>query len=305
MGRVTLEAGKDVHVEVRDSGVGLAPDSRARVFEAFYTTKRVDSAWGSRSASRSSKRMAAGSARGPIPLTARSSSSGCPLCPRTRASHNGSRAGPSEQPIVFVVDDDVLVRDAIEDLLQSVGLEVRLFASPGEFLKSRRPDAPGCLVLDVRLPEQSGLDFQKALVGTDMELPIVFITGHGDIPMTVRAMKSGAVEFLTKPFRDQDLIDAIQAAIARDRARRADARVLVELRRRFAALTPREQDVMRQVVSGRLNKQVAGDLNLSEARVKALRGQIMRKMQAETLPELVRIADRLGIAGGKESGPPK
>ena len=212
---------------------------------------------------------------------------------------------PSEQPIVFVVDDDALVRDTIEDLLQSVGLDVRLFASPGEFLKTRRPDAPGCLVLDVRLPEQSGLDFQKALVGTDMELPIVFITGHGDIPMTVRAMKSGAVEFLTKPFRDQDLIDAIQAAIARDRARRADARVLVELRRRFAALTPREQDVMRQVVSGRLNKQVAGDLNLSEARVKALRGQVMRKMQAETLPELVRMADRLGITAANQAPPPK
>jgi FixJ family two-component response regulator len=200
---------------------------------------------------------------------------------------------PSEQPIVFVIDDDALVRDTIEDLLQSVGLDVRLFASPGEFLKNRRPDAPGCLVLDVRLPEQSGLDFQKALVGTDMELPIVFITGHGDIPMTVRAMKSGAVEFLTKPFRDQDLIEAIQAAIAR------------ELRRRFAALTPREQDVMRQVVSGRLNKQVAGDLNLSEARVKALRGQIMRKMQAETLPELVRIADRLGITAARQAPPPK
>jgi len=213
--------------------------------------------------------------------------------------------GSSEKPIVFVVDDDALVRDAVADLLQSVGLEVRLFASPGEFLKTRRPDAPACLVLDVRLPEQSGLDFQKVLVGTDMELPIIFITGHGDISMSVRAMKSGAVEFLTKPFRDQDLVDAIQAAIARDRARRADVRVLVELRRRFAALTPREQDVMRRVVSGRLNKQVAGDLNLSEARVKALRGQIMRKMQAETLPELVRIADRLGIAGGKESGPPK
>jgi FixJ family two-component response regulator len=181
---------------------------------------------------------------------------------------------PSEQPVVFVIDDDALVRDAIEDLLQSVGLEVRLFASPGEFLKSRRPDAPGCLVLDVRLPEQSGLDFQKALVGTDMDLPIIFITGHGDISMSVRAMKSGAVEFLTKPFRDQDFIDAIQAAIGRDRARRADARVLVELRRRFAALTPREQEVKGQVVSGRLNKQVAGDLNLSEARIKALRGQI-------------------------------
>jgi FixJ family two-component response regulator len=212
---------------------------------------------------------------------------------------------PSEEPVVFVIDDDALVRDAIEDLLQSVGVQVRLFASPGEFFKTRRPDAPGCLVLDVRLPEQSGLDFQKALLGTDMELPIVFITGYGDIPMTVRAMKSGAVEFLTKPFRDQDLIDAIQTAIARDRARRADARLLVELRRRFGALTPREQDVMRQVVTGRLNKQVAGDLNLSEARVKALRAQIMRKMQAETLPELVRIADRLGVTAAKEANRPK
>lgn len=212
--------------------------------------------------------------------------------------------GSSEKPIVFVIDDDALVRDAIEDLLQSVGLDVRLFASPGEFLKTRRPEAPGCLVLDIRLPEQSGLDFQKALAGTDMELPIIFITGHGDIPMSVRAMKSGAVEFLTKPFRDQDLIDAIQAAIARDRARRAEGRLLVELRRRFAALTPREQDVMRHVVSGRLNKQVAGDLNLSEARVKAVRAQIMRKMHAETLPELVRIADRLGITVPKPPGPP-
>ena len=212
---------------------------------------------------------------------------------------------PSERPIVFVVDDDAVVRDSIEDLLHSVGLEVRLFASPEEFLQTRRPDVPGCLVLDVRLPERSGLDFQRELAGTERELPIVFITGHGDIPMSVRAMKSGAVEFLTKPFRDQDLIDAIQAAIARDRARRAEARVLLELRRRFAALTPREQDVMRQVVSGRLNKQVAGDLNLSEARVKALRGQIMRKMQAETLPELVRIADRLGIATAKQPPPPK
>ena len=212
---------------------------------------------------------------------------------------------PSERPIVFVVDDDAVVRESIEDLLQSVGLDVRLFASPVEFLQTRRPDVPGCLILDVRLPEQSGLDFQRELAGTDNELPVVFITGHGDIPMSVRAMKSGAVEFLTKPFRDQDLIDAIQAAIARDRARRADARGLVDLRRRFAALTPREQDVMRQVVSGRLNKQVAGDLNLSEARVKALRGQIMRKMHAETLPELVRIADRLGISAAKQPSPPK
>ena len=211
---------------------------------------------------------------------------------------------PTEKPVVFVIDDDPLVRETIADLLESVGLEVELFASPGEFLKARRRDAPGCLVLDVRLPEQSGLDFQKALAETEMELPVIFITGHGDIPMSVRAMKGGAIDFLTKPFRDQDLLDAIHAAIARDRARRAEGRVLAELRRRFAALTPREQEVMRQVVSGRLNKQVAGALNLSEARVKALRGQIMRKMQAETLPELVRSAERLGITGGSGSGRP-
>ena len=197
---------------------------------------------------------------------------------------------------MFVVDDDPLVRDSIEDLLHSVGLQTRLYASPRDFLAASRPEGPACLVLDVRLPEQSGLDFQSKLVGTADELPIVFITGHGDIPMTVRAMKRGAVEFLTKPFRDQDLLDAIQSAIARDRARRADALALEELRERFASLTPRERDVMAQVVSGRLNKQVAADLHLSEARVKAHRGQIMRKMHADSLPELVRMADRLGLA---------
>jgi len=205
----------------------------------------------------------------------------------------------SEQPIVFVIDDDALVRETIEDLLHSVGLQVRLFASPREFLKSARPDAPGCIVLDVRLPEQSGLDFQKDLLGTPMELPIVFITGHGDIPMSVRAMKSGAVEFLTKPFRDQDLLDAIQAAITRDRARHAEGRLVAELRRRFTSLTPREKEIMLQVVTGRLNKQIAADFHLSESRVKAHRAQIMRKMQAGSLPELVRIADRLGIATPK------
>ncbi|HVO87412.1 MAG TPA: response regulator transcription factor [Casimicrobiaceae bacterium] len=201
----------------------------------------------------------------------------------------------SEQPVVFVVDDDPLVRDSIEDLLHSVGLHARLFASPREFLAAPRPDGPACLVLDVRLPEQSGLDFQHAIAGTGAELPIVFITGHGDIPMTVRAMKRGAVEFLTKPFRDQDLLDAIQTAIARDRERRANSSMLHEIQRRFASLTPRERDVMVQVVSGRLNKQVAADLHLSEARVKAHRGQIMRKMEADSLPELVRMADRLGL----------
>jgi len=203
------------------------------------------------------------------------------------------------KPIVHVVDDDALVRDSIEDLLHSVGLQARLYASAQEFVATARPDAPGCLVLDVRLPEKSGLDFQKDLAGTAAELPIVFITGHGDIPMSVRAMKSGAVEFLTKPFRDQDLLDAIHAAIARDRVRRADVVAAAELRQRFATLTSREQQVMLQVVSGRLNKQIAADLALSEPRIKAHRAQIMRKMQAKSLPELVRIADRLGIAIAK------
>jgi len=203
---------------------------------------------------------------------------------------------PSEQPIVHVIDDDASMRSAIEDLLHSVGLQVRLYASPQEFLDAPRPDAPGCLVLDVRLPELSGLDFQKRLAGTAMELPIVFITGHGDIPMSVRAMKAGAVEFLAKPFRDQDLLDAIQAAVARDRTRRTEARTDAELHRRVASLTPREHEVFVQVVAGRLNKQIAAQLDLSEARVKAHRAQIMRKMQADSLPDLVRIADRLGIA---------
>jgi FixJ family two-component response regulator len=201
----------------------------------------------------------------------------------------------ADESIVYVVDDDPSMRNAIEDLLQSVGLGVRVFPSAQEFLKAARADAPGCIVLDVRLPGQSGLDFQRQISGTAMELPIVFITGHGDVPMSVRAMKSGAVEFLTKPFRDQELIDAIHAALERDRARRADASALAELRERFDALTPREREVLLHVVSGRLNKQVAASLELSEATVKMHRGQIMRKMLAGSLPELVRMADRLGV----------
>jgi FixJ family two-component response regulator len=199
-------------------------------------------------------------------------------------------------PIVYVIDDDPSMRNAIEDLLQSVGLGIRVFPSAHEFFKAARTDAPGCIVLDVRLPGQSGLDFQRQISGTAMELPIVFITGHGDVPMSVRAMKSGAVEFLTKPFRDQELIDAIHAALERDRARRADASALADLRARFEGLTPREREVLMQVVCGRLNKQIAADLGLSEATVKMHRGQIMRKMQAGSLPELVRMADRLGVA---------
>jgi len=201
----------------------------------------------------------------------------------------------AQEAVVFVIDDDPSIRDALVDLLSSVGLQVRPFGTPKEFLESERPDGPGCLVLDVRLPGQSGLDFQQTLAASGVELPTVFITGHGDIPMSVRAMKAGAVEFLTKPFRDQDLLDAIQAGIERDRTRRQDAKLLEELRKRFTLLTEREQEIMALVVIGRQNKQIAAELQLSEVTVKVHRGQIMRKMRANSLPELVRMADRLMV----------
>jgi FixJ family two-component response regulator len=197
---------------------------------------------------------------------------------------------------VFVIDDDASMRAAIEDLVGSVTLLVRPFASPQEFLASKRPDAPGCLVLDVRLPGMSGLTFQTELAKVGVDLPVVFITGHGDIRMSVRAMKAGAVEFLTKPFRDQDLLDAIHAAIERDRERRREAVLVGELRERYATLTERERQIMTLVVTGRANKQIAAELELSEMTVKVHRGQVMRKMQASSLPELVRIADRLAGA---------
>jgi FixJ family two-component response regulator len=200
------------------------------------------------------------------------------------------------EPVVYVIDDDPSMRSSIEDLLQSVGLEVHAFASVQEYLEAARPSTPACIVLDVRLPGQSGLDFQRQVSGTPMALPIVFITGHGDVPMSVRAMKQGAVEFLTKPFRDQDLLDAIQAALDRDRTRRAGEAALLELRERLACLTPREAEVLRLVVRGLANKQIAGDLGLSEATVKMHRGQVMRKMGAASIVELVHLAERLGIA---------
>jgi len=200
-----------------------------------------------------------------------------------------------EHPVVFVVDDDPSMRDSLQDLLQSVGMEARVFRSTQEFLRAERPDAPGCLVLDVRLPGQSGLDFQRTLATSGIELPIVFISGHGDIPMTVRAMKAGAVEFLAKPFRDQDLLDAIHGGIERDRARRGDAALVAQLRELFASLTEREREIMALVVAGRQNKQIAAELGVSEVTVKAHRGQIVRKMKAKSLPELVRMADRLGL----------
>jgi FixJ family two-component response regulator len=199
-----------------------------------------------------------------------------------------------ERAVVFVIDDDPSMRLALEDLVRSVGLEVRAFAAPQEFLQSKPPDAPGCLVLDVRLPGMSGLTFQKKLPKEGLALPVVFITGHGDIPMSVRAMKAGAVEFLTKPFHDQDLLDAIHAAIERDRKRRREAVRLAELRERFATLSERERQIMTLVVIGRANKQIAAELTLSEMTVKVHRGQTMRKMHARSLPELVRMADRLG-----------
>ena len=199
-----------------------------------------------------------------------------------------------ERAVVFVIDDDPSMRLALEDLVSTVGLDVRGVAAPQEFLQSKRPDAPSCLVLDVRLPGMSGLTFHKELANERVALPVIFITGHGDIPMSVRAMKAGAVEFLTKPFHDQDLLDAIHAAIERDRKRRREAVRFAELRERFATLTERERQIMSLVVIGRPNKQIAAELTLSEMTVKVHRGQVMRKMHAGSLPELVRMADRLG-----------
>jgi FixJ family two-component response regulator len=202
---------------------------------------------------------------------------------------------PDVPAVVFVIDDDPSMRGALEDLVVSVGLQVRPFASPQDFLQSKLPDTPGCLVLDVRLPGMSGLTFQKELARLGVGLPVIFITGHGDIPMSVRAMKAGAVEFLTKPFHDQELLDAIHTAIERDRGRRREAVLVGELRERYATLTERERQIMTLVVVGRANKQVAAELNLSEMTVKVHRGQVMRKMYAGSLPELVRMADRLGV----------
>jgi FixJ family two-component response regulator len=195
--------------------------------------------------------------------------------------------------IVFVVDDDESVRQSLKNLIGSVGLKVQAFASAQEFLRSKLTDVPGCLVLDVRLPGLSGLDLQKRMVEAGMEMPIIFITGHGDIPMTVRAIKAGAVEFLTKPFRDQDLLDAIQQALERDRVAREQRGKIEELRSRFDSLTPREREVMGLVVAGLLNKQIAGELGTSETTIKIHRHQVMEKMGAGSLAELVRMADRL------------
>jgi FixJ family two-component response regulator len=197
--------------------------------------------------------------------------------------------------VVFVVDDDASLRESLADLIHSVGLRVQAFASAQEFLRSKRPDTPSCLVLDVRLKGLSGLDLQKRLVQGDVDIPIIFITGHGDIPMAVQAMKAGAMEFLRKPFRDQDLLDAIQQALERDCKSREQRLEIAELRSRFESLTPREREVMALVAGGLLNKQVAGELGTSEASVKVHRQHVMEKIEADSLAELVRMADKLGM----------
>lgn len=197
------------------------------------------------------------------------------------------------KPVVFVIDDSPSVRDALDSLIRSVHLNVQSFGSIEEFLQFIRPDAPGCIVLDVRLPGLSGLDFQREMAKSNIDLPVIFITGHGDVPMSVRAIKAGAIEFLTKPFRDQDLLDAIYLGIERDRSRRQASAIVAVLRGHFASLTARERQVMLQVASGRPNKQIAAELKLSEVTVKVHRRHVMRKMKAKSLADLVRMADKL------------
>jgi FixJ family two-component response regulator len=210
---------------------------------------------------------------------------GCPLMKK----HD------DQQPIVVVVDDDDLVREAVANLLRSVGLQTKLFASVPEFLQWTPPDSPSCLVLDVRLPGLSGLDLQSELNKANIQIPIVFMSGHGDIPMSVRAMKGGAVDFLVKPFRDQDMLDAVQTSLERDRQRRKGASHSAKLKSTFDSLTPREQQIMELVTAGLVNKQIAGEIGVSEVTVKFHRGNVMRKMGAKSVAELVRMADALGV----------
>jgi FixJ family two-component response regulator len=200
------------------------------------------------------------------------------------------------QPVVFVIEDDESLREGVSSLIRSVGLQIEVFGSAPEFLKAKRADVAGCLVLDIRLPGLSGLDFQSQLTKANIHIPIIFMTGHGDIPMSVRAMKAGAVEFLSKPFREQDLLDAVRVALERDRARRVSEKMVSNLRALFKSLTPREQEVIALVTAGMMNKQIAAEIDVSEITVKVHRGNLMRKMGAKSFVDLVRMADMLGIA---------
>ena len=219
----------------------------------------------------------------------------------TRRSPSREIDAPSETPVILVVDDDPSVGEALSRLFRSVGLEPKLFVSTAEFLQHKLPEAPCCLVLDIRLPGVSGLDFQTQLTKANIHVPIIMMTGHGDIPMTVRAMKAGAVDFLTKPFRDQDMLDAVAQAIERDRKRRDSEKALTELRRLFESLTAREREIMALVTSGLMNKQVAAQLGLREITVKIHRGHVMRKMGVRSLADLVRAAEALELRRPKES----
>jgi FixJ family two-component response regulator len=215
---------------------------------------------------------------------------------RPKSSHEPASA---KEPIVFVIDDDASMRRALSNLFQSVGLEVEVFGSASEMLQSKIPDVASCLVLDIRLPGLSGLDFQTELAKENIHIPIIFMTGHGDIPMTVRAMKGGAVDFLTKPFRDQDMLDAVVTAIERDRKRRESDKIVANLQALFETLTPREQEVLTLVSSGLMSKQIAAELGLAEITVKIHRGHIKKKMDAKSLADLVRKAETLGIRRNK------
>jgi FixJ family two-component response regulator len=213
--------------------------------------------------------------------------------------HPPATRATAGEPIIFIVDDDESMREALRRLFGSVGLRVEMFGAATEFLRSKLPDVASCLVLDVRLPGLSGLDFQAELAKASIHIPIIFMTGHGDIPMSVKAMKAGAVDFLTKPFRDQDMLDAVAKAIERDRERREEEKRLSDLRVHFEALTPREREVMGLVTAGMMNKQIAGELELAEITVKIHRGHIMRKMGARSLADLVRMAEALGVGRTK------
>ena len=203
---------------------------------------------------------------------------------------------PEDKPTVFIVDDDSSIREGVADLLRSVGLQVEAFASPQEFIESKRPDVPGCLILDIRLPGPSGLEFQRSLASSDVQLPIIFISAHGDIPMSVRAIKTGAIEFLTKPLHEQQLLDAVHAGVEQDRARRQEAGALADLRVRYGSLTQREREILSLVASGQANKQIAAHLGLSAMTVKVHRSQVMHKMRAKSVIDLVRMADKLGVS---------